>query len=61
MTLRVLVIVGQRLARMEERLMDAEFGEAYPAYRRQVPEFVPRLRRHTVGHAVTDQKLQEGR
>ena len=53
----VLVIVYLRLARKEERLMDAEFGEAYSAYRRRVPGFVPRSGRRPV---ATDAKLQEG-
>lgn len=50
----VLVIVYLRLARMEERLMDAEFGEACAAYHRQVPGFVPRFGRRPAG---TGQKL----
>lgn len=53
----VLVIVYLRLARKEERMMEAEFGEAYAAYRREVPGFVPRSGR---GRAGTGQKLQEG-
>lgn len=53
----VLVIVYLRLARKEERLMDAEFGEAYAAYRRQVPGFVPRFGRRPAG---AGQKLQKG-
>ena len=53
----VLVIVYLRLARKEERLMDAEFGEAYAAYRRQVPGFVPRFGHRAAG---TGQKLQAG-
>lgn len=32
-----------RLARREEREMDARFGEAYREYRRRVPGFVPAL------------------
>jgi len=31
------------LARREERLMVARFGDRYRAYRRQVPMFIPRL------------------
>lgn len=50
----VLVIVYLRLARKEERLMEAEFGEAYAAYRRQVPGFFPRFGRRPAG---TGQKL----
>ena len=38
----ILVIVYLRLAREEERLMDAEFGETYADYRRKVPGFIPR-------------------
>lgn len=53
----VLVIVYLRLARKEERMMEAEFGEAYAAYRREVPGFVPRS---GPGRAGTGQKLQEG-
>ncbi|MCP8999425.1 isoprenylcysteine carboxylmethyltransferase family protein [Pseudarthrobacter sp. RMG13] len=53
----VLVIVYLRLARKEERMMDAEFGDAYAAYRRQVPGFIPRFGR---GRAGTGQRLQEG-
>lgn len=53
----VLVIVYLRLARKEERLMDAKFGEAYSAYRRRVPGFIPRFGRRPV---ATDAKLQEG-
>ncbi|MCW3767244.1 MULTISPECIES: methyltransferase family protein [Paenarthrobacter] len=41
----VLVIVYLRLARREERAMEAEFGDAYATYRRQVPGFVPRFGR----------------
>lgn len=41
----VLVIVYLRLARREEQAMEADFGDAYAAYRRQVPAFIPRLRR----------------
>lgn len=46
----VLVIVYLRLARKEERLMDAEFGEDYAACRRQVPGFVPRVGRRPRRH-----------
>ena len=54
----VLVIVYLRLARKEERMMEAEFGEAYAAYRRQVPGFIPRIGRRGAG---TGQSLPEGR
>jgi protein-S-isoprenylcysteine O-methyltransferase Ste14 len=45
----VLVIVYLRLAKREERMMEAEFGDEYAAYRRQVPGFVPRFGRRTAG------------
>lgn len=45
----VLVIVYLRLARKEERTMEADFGDEYAAYRRQVPGFVPRFGRRTAG------------
>jgi protein-S-isoprenylcysteine O-methyltransferase Ste14 len=50
----VLVVVYLRLARKEERLMEAEFGQAYADCRRRVPGFVPRLGRLPAG---TGQKL----
>ena len=53
----VLIIVYLRLARKEERMMEADFGEAYTAYHRQVPGFVPRFGRRPAG---TGQKLQQG-
>lgn len=53
----VLVIVYLRLARKEERLMEAEFGDAYTAYRREVPGFFPRFGRRRAG---TGQQRQEG-
>jgi len=39
----VLVFSYARLARREEREMEAQFGEAYQAYRVRVPAFWPRL------------------
>ena len=45
----VLVIVYLRLARKEERMMEAEFGDEYAAYERKVPGFVPRSGRRTAG------------
>ena len=39
----VLVWMYVRLARSEEREVEAEFGETYRAYARRVPAFLPRL------------------
>jgi len=39
----ILVVVYVRLARREEALMQAEFGERYRAYAARTPAFVPRL------------------
>jgi methanethiol S-methyltransferase len=39
----VLVWMHVRLARSEEREVEAEFGETYRAYARRVPAFLPRL------------------
>lgn len=39
----VLIVVYSRLARREEREAEAHFGDAYRAYRAQVPMFVPRF------------------
>ena len=53
----VLVIVYLRLARKEERMMAAEFGDDYAAYRQEVPGFVPRLgRRPASGGGRTQQE-----
>ncbi|WP_421937411.1 methyltransferase family protein [Phenylobacterium sp.] len=41
----VLVVMYWRLAASEERETAARFGEAYAAYRRATPGFIPRLRR----------------
>ena len=41
----VLVVVYIRLARMEERMVIAEFGETYTGYAKGVPAFMPRLRK----------------
>lgn len=51
------VIVYLGLARREERLIEAEFGDAYGAYRREVPGFFPRFGR---GRAGLGQQRQEG-
>jgi protein-S-isoprenylcysteine O-methyltransferase Ste14 len=40
----VLVYMYARLARREEREVEAEFGEAYRRYAARVPGFIPRLR-----------------
>jgi len=40
----VLVFMYWRLALNEERMVEAEFGETYRAYARQVPRFIPRFR-----------------
>jgi len=40
----ILVWMYVRLARREEREVQAEFGEAYARYARRVPGFIPRLR-----------------
>lgn len=42
----ILVTVYVRLARREEREVRAEFGNAWEAYARQTPAFIPRLRPH---------------
>ncbi|HKZ75980.1 MAG TPA: hypothetical protein VJ259_04895 [Actinomycetota bacterium] len=39
----VLIVSYVSLAWREEREMEARFGEAYRAYRRRVPGFVPAL------------------
>jgi len=41
----ILVWMYVRLARREEREVQAEFGEDYARYARRVPAFIPRLRR----------------
>lgn len=40
----ILVVVYVRLARREEALMEAEFGERYRDYAARTPAFIPRLR-----------------
>ena len=49
--LPVLIVMYVRLARSEEREVEAEFGETYRAYRRRVPAFLPRLPAARVGEA----------
>ncbi len=39
----VLMFMYYRLARREEKEMEAQFGDQYATYRRQVPMFLPRL------------------
>ena len=41
--LPVLLVMYRRLARREEREVEADFGEQYRQYARQVPAFVPHL------------------
>jgi protein-S-isoprenylcysteine O-methyltransferase Ste14 len=45
-------------ARREDRLLAAEFGEGYDAYRRRIPGFVPRIR---VGHGAGGSGAEDGR
>jgi methanethiol S-methyltransferase len=40
-----------RLARREEREVEAQFGEAYRRYAEQVPAFIPRRHRLAKGPA----------
>jgi protein-S-isoprenylcysteine O-methyltransferase Ste14 len=46
----ILVYVYVRLARKEDRLMEAEFGERYRVYAARTPAFVPRLPRLAIVH-----------
>jgi protein-S-isoprenylcysteine O-methyltransferase Ste14 len=41
--LPILLVMYWRLAKREEREVNAEFGEAYRRYARLIPAFVPRL------------------
>ena len=41
----VMLVVYIRLARLEEGLVTAEFGEGYNNYAHEVPAFLPRLRK----------------
>ena len=49
--LPVLLVMYWRLAKSEEREVEAQFGEAYRRYSEQVPAFIPRLYRLTKGPA----------
>lgn len=40
----ILVVAYVRLARREEREMEAQFSQAYADYRRQTPAFIPKIR-----------------
>jgi protein-S-isoprenylcysteine O-methyltransferase Ste14 len=44
----ILVVMYARLARREEREVQAEFGEAYTRYAANTPKFIPHLRRRAV-------------
>lgn len=44
----ILVTMYVRLARREEREVQAEFGEVYARYARRTPAFFPHLVRRTV-------------
>jgi protein-S-isoprenylcysteine O-methyltransferase Ste14 len=48
----ILVWMYVRLARREEREVQAEFGEAYARYGAATPAFLPRLRRATSPHVA---------
>ena len=39
-------------ARLEDRLLAAEFGSAFAEYRRVVPGWIPRLRRRQTGRTA---------
>lgn len=54
--LLLFIWVYGRAIRAEDRTMETLFGDSYRRYRREVPAFVPRLRRHkvSVGGAVGD-------
>ena len=47
------MVVYYRLARREEREVEARFGEAYTRYRAVVPMFVPRLWRAAASNAAS--------
>ena len=51
-----------RLARREERELEARFGEEYRVYREQVPGFIPRWRSsHQQGEIPTPVGVGDGR
>ena len=49
--LPVLLAMYWRLAKREEREVEAQFGEAYPRYAGEVPALIPRCYRLTKGPA----------
>ncbi|MFN3347358.1 methyltransferase family protein [Pseudorhodoplanes sp.] len=49
--LPVLLVMYWRLAKREEREVEAQFGEAYRRYAEQVAAFIPRFYRLTKGPA----------
>ena len=44
------ILTGAVMIRIEDRELEARFGEAYRAYRGKVPAVVPRLLRQSPGH-----------
>jgi len=55
LTWPILLFMYGRLARREEADVEAHFGDAYRAYRDQVPRFIPRLRRGQDGGPILAQ------
>jgi protein-S-isoprenylcysteine O-methyltransferase Ste14 len=49
--LPVLLLMYWRLAKREERQVDAQFGDLYRSYAKRVPAFFPRIRRSLVEEA----------
>jgi methanethiol S-methyltransferase len=43
LTWPLLILVYYRLARREEREVEAQFGDAYRRYKTEVPTFIPRM------------------
>jgi protein-S-isoprenylcysteine O-methyltransferase Ste14 len=43
----ILAVLYWRLAKKEDKDMEEKFGEEFLEYKRRVPGFIPRLRRHT--------------